>query len=170
MTVLADRYVSLPLSSLSMFAPTVPVVVSTRTIPPPVLPSVLPPSPAPLPCPLWCQIPIISSEQGIGRGLQPLTDIMDLGGGGAGGNWHTTYSPVPHYMTDRMRSVMLENTEYAGRCLPPLLSLDSLPSNYGCAAAAAAAAAAVCLSRLTQTAAVPLQCLTLELLGGGQSA
>ena len=31
----------------------------------------------------------------------------------AGGSWHTTYAPVPHYITSEMRSVFLEGYEYA---------------------------------------------------------
>jgi alpha-glucosidase len=58
------------------------------------------------------RVPIFVSEQGIGRGLQPVTALLDLVAG-AGGSWHTTYAPVPHYLTSRMRSLALENSEYA---------------------------------------------------------
>lgn len=57
-------------------------------------------------------VPIVVSEQGIGRGAQPLTAIVDLVAG-AGGRWHTTYAPIPHYITSRLRSLALENSDYA---------------------------------------------------------
>lgn len=58
-------------------------------------------------------VPVLTSEQGVGRGLQPLTGILNLFRHGSGGNWHTTYSPIPHYMTSLNRSVFLENTQYS---------------------------------------------------------
>lgn len=57
-------------------------------------------------------VPIVVSEQGIGRGAQPLTTILNLVAG-AGGNAHTTYAPIPHYITSHLRSLALENSEYA---------------------------------------------------------
>jgi alpha-glucosidase len=32
---------------------------------------------------------------------------------GSGGAWHTSYAPVPHFMTTRLRSFFLENAEYS---------------------------------------------------------
>ena len=58
-------------------------------------------------------VPVFSTEQGIGRGLEPITAILNTFGGGSGGNWHTTYSAVPQYVSSKMRSVFLENTEVA---------------------------------------------------------
>ena len=58
-------------------------------------------------------VPVLTSEQGIGRGLKPLTGIMDLLSKGSGGDWHTQYSPVPHYVSSELNSLMLENTDYA---------------------------------------------------------
>lgn len=58
------------------------------------------------------RVPIVVSEQGIGRGKQPLTFIVDLIAG-AGGNWHTSYAPVPHYLTSAMRSLFLETHAYS---------------------------------------------------------
>ncbi|MCX8072461.1 MAG: alpha-glucosidase [Candidatus Binatia bacterium] len=58
------------------------------------------------------RVPIVVSEQGIGRGAQPVTAVLDLIAG-AGGSWHTTYAPVPHYITSKLRSLALNNTEYA---------------------------------------------------------
>ncbi len=58
------------------------------------------------------RLPIFVTEQGIGRGLQPLTTVMNLWGG-AGGSWYTSYAVAPHYITSRLRSLFLENYEYA---------------------------------------------------------
>jgi alpha-glucosidase len=56
-------------------------------------------------------VPIVVSEQGIGRGAQPLTFAANLTADGAGGDWWTSYAPVPHYLTSRARSLFLENDE-----------------------------------------------------------
>eukprot|EP00750_Incisomonas_marina_P008867 INCI15722.1.p1 GENE.INCI15722.1~~INCI15722.1.p1 ORF type:complete len:697 (-),score=100.57 INCI15722.1:2473-4533(-) len=58
-------------------------------------------------------VPVMTTEQGIGRGLEPITAILNTFGGGSGGNWHTTYSAIPQYLTSEMRSVFLENSEVA---------------------------------------------------------
>jgi alpha-glucosidase len=58
------------------------------------------------------RVPIWVSEQGIGRGQQPLTFLVDLAAH-SGGNPLTTYAAVPQYITSRMRSLFLENTQYA---------------------------------------------------------
>ncbi len=58
------------------------------------------------------RVPIIVSEQGIGRGAQPITAGADLTAG-AGGDWHTSYAGVPHYLTSELRSLFLENYEYS---------------------------------------------------------
>ena len=59
------------------------------------------------------RVPLVVSEQGVGRGAQPLTMGADLQAGGAGGDWWTTYAPVPHTITSRNRSVALLNHEPA---------------------------------------------------------
>lgn len=56
-------------------------------------------------------VPIWISEQGIGRGKQPLTFLVDRVAN-AGGNPFTTYAAVPHYITSRMRSLFLLNSTY----------------------------------------------------------
>jgi alpha-glucosidase len=56
------------------------------------------------------RVPILVTEQGIGRGRQPITWLVDRIAG-AGGDWHTSYAPVPHYLTTRNRSLFLENSE-----------------------------------------------------------
>eukprot|EP00039_Didymoeca_costata_P016390 m.292933 g.292933 ORF g.292933 m.292933 type:complete len:496 (+) comp16388_c0_seq10:141-1628(+) len=58
------------------------------------------------------EVPILTSEQGVGRGLEPLTKYLNALRD-SGGNWHTTYSSIPHYMTSSMQSLVLENSEYS---------------------------------------------------------
>lgn len=57
------------------------------------------------------RIPIFVAEQGIGRGLQPITSVLNIVGDGAGGDWTTTYAPKPAYITSQNRSILFENTE-----------------------------------------------------------
>ncbi|MCB1172914.1 MAG: alpha-glucosidase [Leptospiraceae bacterium] len=57
-------------------------------------------------------LPIFVMEQGIGRGDQPITAGADLMAD-SGGDWHTSYAGVPHFMTNALRSLWLENTEYS---------------------------------------------------------
>lgn len=58
------------------------------------------------------RLPILVQEQGIGRGAQPITTGANLTAG-AGGDWHTSYAGVPHFISSRMRSLFLENPEYS---------------------------------------------------------
>lgn len=57
-------------------------------------------------------VPVFVSEQGIGRGEQPITKIVDIVAK-SGGAWHTTYAAVPWFMTNRQRGFFLDNTEYS---------------------------------------------------------
>jgi hypothetical protein len=57
-------------------------------------------------------VPILTSEQGVGRGLMPITFFLNLYLPGAGGSWQTTYTAVPYYVTSAMRGLFLENTEF----------------------------------------------------------
>lgn len=57
------------------------------------------------------RLPIFVMEQGIGRGAQPITLGANIQAK-AGGDWHTTYAGVPHYITSQMRSLFLENYAY----------------------------------------------------------
>ncbi|KAL2619917.1 hypothetical protein R1flu_000122 [Riccia fluitans] len=59
------------------------------------------------------RIPIFVQEQGIGRGDQPITALANMASNRSGGSWHTTYAPVPYYMTSQMRSLYLEGYEYS---------------------------------------------------------
>jgi alpha-glucosidase len=58
------------------------------------------------------RVPVWVSEQGIGRGLQPLTFLVDRVARSGGGPY-TTYAAVPHYLTSRLRSLFLENKQYS---------------------------------------------------------
>ena len=55
--------------------------------------------------------PIISQEQGIFRGKESFSSLLELFIPGAGGDWSSTYPAVPQYITNRMRSLFLENDE-----------------------------------------------------------
>ncbi|MCU0661321.1 MAG: alpha-glucosidase [Myxococcota bacterium] len=58
------------------------------------------------------RLPILTQEQGHGRGLEPLTSVLNSLGGGAGGSWFTTYAAVPQYLTSTKRGLFLENYEF----------------------------------------------------------
>ena len=58
------------------------------------------------------RLPVFVNEQGIGRGLQPLTLVANLQYG-VGGEWHNSYAAVPQYTTSQLRSLFLESSEYA---------------------------------------------------------
>ncbi len=58
------------------------------------------------------RVPILTREQGIGRGRQPLTALVNLVAK-SGGDWHTSYAPVPFYMTSRLRALCLENQAHS---------------------------------------------------------
>lgn len=58
------------------------------------------------------RVPVFVSEQGIGRGTQPLTALVNMVAK-SGGNRFTTYAAVPHYISSKMRSLFLQNNEYA---------------------------------------------------------
>jgi alpha-glucosidase len=55
------------------------------------------------------QLPILVSEQGIGRGAQPVT--FGANTAGAGGQWYHSYAPAPHVITSDLQSWFLTNTE-----------------------------------------------------------
>ena len=48
-------------------------------------------------------MPLIISEGGVGRGLQPITREMNIGGGG-GGNNLTSYGSVASFITNKNRA------------------------------------------------------------------
>ncbi|AYV54788.1 alpha-glucosidase [Leptospira kmetyi] len=55
---------------------------------------------------------LLSEEQGIGRGDQPITAGANLTAG-AGGNEYSTYAPIPFFLTSKNRSVYFENSSYS---------------------------------------------------------
>ncbi len=60
------------------------------------------------------KLPIFVMEQGIGRGVEPISTAANLlAGKGVSGDWHTSYAGVPHYITSKMRSLYLTNHEYS---------------------------------------------------------
>ena len=79
------------------------------------------------------RLPMFLSEQGVGRGLEPLTAILDSISKGAGtyifmaecivsvlicadslgGTWYTTYTHVPFYITNYRRGFLLESPQYS---------------------------------------------------------
>ncbi len=58
-------------------------------------------------------LPIIVREQGLGRGDQPITVVMDIAEA-AGGSLDTTYAPLPTYVTEGNRSFGLATDEASG--------------------------------------------------------
>lgn len=58
-------------------------------------------APFDLPSTYW---PILTREQGVGRGRQPMTVLTELAQG-AGGDLTTTYAPMPRYVTSSNRAL-----------------------------------------------------------------
>jgi alpha-glucosidase len=58
-------------------------------------------------------LPILVQEHGVGRGRPILTEFVDLFANQGGGDPHATECPAPHFITSRLRSMFLENTEYS---------------------------------------------------------
>jgi alpha-glucosidase (family GH31 glycosyl hydrolase) len=56
------------------------------------------------------RFPIISSEQGIGRGLEPVTAAINKFGKGNGGTWYTTYSACSSYITNSSTGLLVNTT------------------------------------------------------------
>lgn len=57
------------------------------------------------------RLEILSQEQGIGRGAEPLSTLLNIFSPGSSGTWQSTYAAVPHYITSLGRSLFLENYE-----------------------------------------------------------
>lgn len=53
-------------------------------------------------------IPVVTREQGVGRGLQPLTYLADVTNGGAGGTDLMTYAAWSTFVTDDLRGLSLD--------------------------------------------------------------
>jgi sulfoquinovosidase len=58
-------------------------------------------------------LPIVVQEHGVGRGRPVVTALVDLFANQGGGNPYITEAPAPHFITSRLRSMFLENTEYS---------------------------------------------------------
>ncbi|MCS6984667.1 MAG: alpha-glucosidase [Leptospiraceae bacterium] len=58
------------------------------------------------------RVPVLTEEQGVGRGAEPITTGANLIAK-AGGNAYTTYAPIPFVMSNRGRAFHLLNSEYA---------------------------------------------------------
>ena len=57
------------------------------------------------------RVPIIVAEQGIGRGAQPITAILNQFAKGSGGDDLKTYAPKAVYITNKNRAVLYDNEE-----------------------------------------------------------
>ncbi|HUX12653.1 MAG TPA: alpha-glucosidase [Spirochaetia bacterium] len=58
------------------------------------------------------RVPLWTSEQGVGRGHDAITLYANVHSG-SGGSWHSTYFPVPAYVTDRGRFVFADTDAYS---------------------------------------------------------
>ena len=52
-------------------------------------------------------VPLISDEAGVGRGLEPLTSLLNIDGG-QGGNQQTSYGPAPTFITSTYRGFVFD--------------------------------------------------------------
>ncbi len=79
------------------------------------------------------RVPILVQEQGIGRGAQPLTALVNLVSPGSGGGPLSTYAAVPFWMTSRAHAAYLTNTEPAVVDLsqPDLTTIELLGTTLG---------------------------------------
>lgn len=53
-------------------------------------------------------VPLVSAEGGVGRGLEPITEMKGIDGGSP---W-TSYASVATFLTTKQRAFICENTEY----------------------------------------------------------
>jgi len=56
--------------------------------------------------PIWCQ------EQGHGRGLEPITEVLNQLSPGSGGDWYTSYTAVPYMLSTQGYGLVLDHNEY----------------------------------------------------------
>jgi alpha-glucosidase len=59
------------------------------------------------------EVPILTEEQGVGRGHPIIGTAVNLASPGAAGTDLTSYVAIPQYVTNENRSLFLENTEYS---------------------------------------------------------
>lgn len=59
------------------------------------------------------RLPIWVQEQGLGRGLEPVRELLAMfGAEDSVGDWWTTYTGVPYYLSTKRRGFAVENLEY----------------------------------------------------------
>ena len=56
---------------------------------------------------------VITREQGVGRGQQPTTDVMNLLDAGSAGDAYTSYTSIPQWVTSEGQGLYTTNTELA---------------------------------------------------------
>ena len=57
------------------------------------------------------RVPILVSEQGIGRGEEPITSYFNkFSAEGVGGHWYTTYAPKALYLTNHNHSIFIDES------------------------------------------------------------
>lgn len=74
-------------------------------------------------------VPVVVAEQGIGRGAEPLTSLLNLLGDGTGGHWHTSYAPKPLYVTNFNRAMLFTNSEVSVHS--PIMPIHAKANRYG---------------------------------------
>ncbi|GAB5360503.1 hypothetical protein AAMO2058_000633800 [Amorphochlora amoebiformis] len=68
------------------------------------------------------KVQILTQEQGVGRGLEPLSTHMNAKVPASAGTWQTSYSSVPHFITSKLKSLYLTT--------PLLSTFDLTPSTH----------------------------------------
>jgi sulfoquinovosidase len=58
-------------------------------------------------------LPMLVQEHGVGRGRPIVTQLVDAFANGGGRNPYVTQAPAPHFISSRLRSLFLENTQYS---------------------------------------------------------
>ncbi len=58
-------------------------------------------------------VPVWVEEQGIGRGMMPDSVLVNLISPYSSGDWYTSYAPVPYFITNRSRALVLEDNEFS---------------------------------------------------------
>lgn len=71
-------------------------------------------------------VPLISDEAGVGRGLEPITMIMDKFVGGQGGTSTTSYAPAAQYITNKQRGFIFDQTSIGIASFDEKLSSEML--------------------------------------------
>ncbi|WP_276260787.1 alpha-glucosidase [Haloglomus litoreum] len=59
------------------------------------------------------EVPIVTQEQGIGRGRPIVTQVVNAAAPGAGGGPFSTYAPMPYALSDAGYGLCLENASYS---------------------------------------------------------